>query len=321
MPHAHAVLLTSLPAEITQQIASLAPGGFVTTILSNRVPDAEKIAALHDADFLLIHPGDIAERVLRAAPKLRLIQLLRAGYELMNTALLKELGIPFAIIGDAMSGLVADHAVLLMLAVYRNLVLSDTGVKAGRWDAAIRGRKAYAMDGKSVGILGMGHIGTQVARRVQGFGCAVQYHSRHALPADEERRLGARYVGLRDLCATSDIVSLHVPLTPATRHLVGRAELRLMQRSAILVNTSRGAVIDEAALIEALQGGWITGAGLDVFDPQPPKPDNPLLQFDNVVLTPHSASVTLERWPRTAQFAWHNVQNVWEGKPPQALVI
>src|SRR5262245_38198693 len=275
MPHAHAVLLTSLPAEITQQIVSLAPDGFVTTILSNRVPDAEKIAALHDADFLLIHPGDIAERVLRAAPKLRLIQLLRVGYELMNTALLKELGIPFAIIGDAMAGLVADHAVLLMLAVYRNLVLSDTGVKAGRWDAAIRGRKAYAMDGKSVGILGMGHIGTQVARRVQGFGCTVQYHSRHALPADEEHRWGARYVGLRDLFATSDIVSLHVPLTPATRHLVGRAELRHMQRSAILVNTSRGAVIDEAALIEALQGGWITGAGLDVFNPQPPKPDNP----------------------------------------------
>src|SRR5215510_10691229 len=219
MPHAHAVLLTSLPAEITQQIVSLAPDGFVTTILSNRVPDAEKIAALHNADFLLIHPGDIAERVLRAAPKLRLIQLLRVGYELMNTALLKELGIPFAIIGDAMAGLVADHAVLLMLAVYRNLVLSDTGVKAGRWDAAVRGRKAYAMDGKSVGILGMGHIGTQVARRVQGFGCTVQYHSRHALPADEEHRWGARYVGLRDLFATSDIVSLHVPLTPATRHL------------------------------------------------------------------------------------------------------
>lgn len=321
MSQARAVLLTSMPTEINNQITSFAPEGFVTTILSNSVPDEEKINALQDADFLLIHPGNIAAHVLRSAPKLKLVQLLRVGYELMDTTLLKELGIPFATIGDATAGLVADHTVLLMLAVYRNLVLSDTSVRAGRWDAAIRGRKAYEMDGKCVGILGMGNIGKQVTRRVQGFGCNVQYYSRRALAAEEERRLGVRYVGLGDLFATSDIVSLHVPLMPDTRHLVGRAELRLMQPSAVMINTSRGEIIDEAALIEALQHGWITGAGLDVFAPQPPQPDNPLLKLDNVILTPHSASATLERWPRSAQFAWHNVKSVWEGKAPQALVI
>lgn len=321
MSHARVVLLTSLPAAINHQIASFAPEGFVTTICANNVSDAEKINALKDADFLLIHPGTIAAHVLRSAPKLKLVQLLRVGYELMDTKLLEELGIPFATIGNAASGLVADHTVLLMLAVYRHLVLSDTSVKTGRWDAAIRERKAYEMDGKCVSILGMGNIGKQVARRVQGFGCTVQYYSRHALAADEERRLGVRYVGLGDFFATSDIVSLHVPIMPETLHIVGRAELRLMKPSAILINTSRGEVIDEAALIEALQSGWITGAGLDVFAPQPPKPDNPLLKLDNVILTPHSASVTVERWPRTAQFAWHNVKNIWEGKPPQALVI
>src|SRR5262245_46092969 len=176
MSHARAVLLTSLPTAINTQIASCAPDGFVTTICANTVSDEEKINVLKDANFLLIHPGTIAAHVLRSAPKLKLVQLLRVGYELMDTTLLKELSIPFATIGNAASGLVADHTVLLMLAVYRNLVLSDTSVKTGRWDAAIRERQAYEMDGKCVGILGMGNIGKQVTRRVQGFGCNVQYY-------------------------------------------------------------------------------------------------------------------------------------------------
>lgn len=320
MVEARAVLLTGMPDEVARQIAGYAPEGFVTTILSNQDPDDEKIEALKDADFLLIHPGEISERVVRSASKLKLIQLLRAGHELMDVGLLKELGIPFANTGDAFAAIVADHTVMLMLALYRNLVASNAAVKAGRWAEPIYGLNAFEMEDKLVGILGLGNIGRQVAKRLGGFGCKVHYFSRHPLPEEQELELNVRHVTFHELFASSDIVTVHVPLTPETEGMVGQSELALMKPSAILINTSRGQVIDEAALIMALQENRIAGVGLDVFEPQPPAPGNPLLKMDNVIATPHSASAALERWPRTARFAWRNVQRVWEGQPPQALI-
>jgi phosphoglycerate dehydrogenase-like enzyme len=176
------------------------------------------------------------------------------------------------------------------------------------------------MEDKQVGILGLGNIGRQVAKRLQGFGCKVHYFSRHTLPEEQEFELNVRHVSLHELFASSDIVTVHVPLTPETAGMVGRSELAMMKPSAILINTSRGQVIDEAALIVALQENRIAGVGLDVFEPQPLEPSNPLLKMDNVIATPHSASAALERWPRTALFAWRNVQRVWDGQPPLALI-
>lgn len=255
MAEARVALITGMSAEVNRQIAGYAPDGFTTNILSNDAADEEKIETLKAADFLLIHPGSISERALRAAPKLKLVQLLRMGYELIDLKLLRELGVPFATIGYAMSGMVADHAVMLMLAVCRNLMVSHLSVMEGSWGQPLRGRASYEMEDKTVGILGLGNIGRQVARRVQGFGCRVQYYSRRRLSTDEEHHLGVRFVDPRELFATSDIFSLHVPITPETRHIVGRAELQLMKPSAVVVNTSRGEVIDEPALIEALQQG------------------------------------------------------------------
>jgi phosphoglycerate dehydrogenase-like enzyme len=320
MAPARAVLLTSMSVEVNQQIAGYAPDDVMTTMLANSATDEEKIAALADADFLLIHPGDISDAVLRSAKHLKLVQLLRVGYERVNLDLLRALRIPFAITSDAFSGMVADHAVMLMLAVSRNLMASDRGVRAGRWYQPLVGKRSYEMADKVVGIVGLGHIGRQVAQRVQGFGCRVQYYGHHPLSPEDERALDVRAVSLPELFATSDIVSLHVPITPLTRRMVGAAELRLMKPSAILVNTSRGEVIDEPALIAALKAHAIAGAGLDVFDPQPPVADNPLLQMDNVVLTPHSASDTVERWSRTARFVWRNVAMVRDGGTPVGLI-
>ncbi len=320
MVGAKAVLITGMPDAVNRQIAGYAPEGFVTTILSHQDPDDETVDALRDADFLLIHPGEISERVVRSATKLKLIQLLRAGHELMDVGLLRELGIPFANPGDAFAAIVADHTVMLLLALYRNLVISNAVTKAGRWAEPTYGLNAFEMEDKLVGILGLGTIGRQVAKCLGGFGCKVQYFSRHALPEEQELALNVRRVSLHELFTSSDIVTVHVPLTSETEGMVGKSELALMKPSAILINTSRGQVIDEPALIEALQKKRIAGAGLDVFEPQPPDPSNPLLKMDNVVATPHSASAAVEKWPRTAQFAWRNVQRVWEGQPPQALI-
>ena len=175
------------------------------------------------------------------------------------------------------------------------------------------------MADKLVGILGLGNIGQRVARRVQGFEARVQYHDLFPQPPERERELGVTRVGIEELFETSDIVSVHTPLTPDTRHIVSRDLIARMKPTAVLINTSRGPVHDEAALIDALREGRIAAAGLDVFEQEPVAPDNPLLSMDNVVVTPHTAGTTWDTWFRRAEFAYQNMQGVWDGNPPMAV--
>ena len=171
-----------------------------------------------------------------------------------------------------------------------------------------------------MGVLGMGNIGRRVARRVQGFDARVQYFDAYPLEEDEEKALHVARVSLDELFRTSDILTCHTPLTPDTHHIVSRKRLALMKPTAVLINTSRGPVVDETALIEALEEGRIAGAGLDVFEQEPVDPDNPLLKMDNVVVTPHIAGTTWNTWFRRAAFAYENMQRVWNGEAPLATV-
>ena len=171
-----------------------------------------------------------------------------------------------------------------------------------------------------VGVLGLGNIGRRVAKRVQGFEAQVQYFDIYPLNDEEERALGVSHVSLEELFRTSDILTCHTPLTSSTHHVVNRDRLALMKPTAVLVNTSRGPVVDEVALIEALQEGTIAGAGLDVFELEPVDPGNPLLKMDNVVVTPHMAGTTWDTWFRRASFAYENMQRVWNGEAPLSTV-
>ena len=177
----------------------------------------------------------ISEEVLRSARKLKLVQLLRIGNELVDLKLLQKLGIPFATSGDANAGIVADHTVMLMLALYRRLALSDTGVKAGRWADLVDVLEAFEMEDKLVGVLGIGTIGKKVAQRLHGFGSRIQYFNRQRLSAKTERELGIRYVGFKGLFSTSDIVTIHTPPTAESEHLVDKDLLSLMKPTAILI--------------------------------------------------------------------------------------
>jgi glyoxylate reductase len=200
---------------------------------------------------------------------------------------------------------------------------ADATVRAGGWqfdNPSTTPNTYFDSVGKCVGIVGLGNIGQHVAKRLRGFDCQTQYAKRHPLAAEQERELGVKYVSLPALFATSDIVTLTVALTADTGHLVGRDALALMKPSAILINTSRGRVVDEAALIEALQQGKIAGAGLDVFEREPPAPDNPLLHMDNVIVTPHVAGGSRDSVTRILAFCWQNITDVWEGKAPRAVV-
>ncbi len=224
---------------------------------------------------------------------------------------------PSANNGGANSIAVAEHAILLMLAVSRRLVWQHSSVVAGRW----RGNdfasvKLSELHGKALGIIGLGSIGKKVARLGRAFGLHVQYFDTVRLTEDGEDALGARFRSLPEVLRTSDIVSLHVPLTPATRKLIGARELGMMKPSAILINTCRGPVVDEAALVAALSDGTIAAAGLDVFEQEPTSPSNPLFRLENVVLTPHLAGPTWDNQYARFRNAFDNVQRVARGEKP-----
>ena len=215
---------------------------------------------------------------------------------------------------------VAEHTFALILSVYRRLTEMDRNVRNDGWKDIDSGMTTYTIHGKTVGIVGLGHIGREVAKRLVPFEAQVLYFDPFPADAEVERNLQVERVSLHELLDRSDIVSLHVPLNDQTRHLIGQAELERMKSSAILVNTCRGPVVDEEALIEVLRSGGIRAAGLDVLRDEPTDPGNPILQLDNVIFSPHIAGVTYDTWQRRGRFIFDNLQRVWAGEEPLSRV-
>lgn len=314
------VFLTGLRSELIEEVLSYAPNDYQIIVLDETSSEEEIITQVKDADFLLCYRQDPSDKVLRSLEKCRLVQLLAAGYDRINLDILAELEIPCSNNGGANSWAVADQAVLLMLAVYKQLLVSDTSTRNGDWSKPITGLNTFEMADKKVGILGFGSIGRQVAKRVQGFDAQVQYYDLDRLGEDTEVDMGVTYVSVEDLFRTSDILTCHTPLTKNTRHIVNARRLSMMKSSAVVINTSRGSVVDESALIDALNKGLISAAGLDVFEKEPVDPDNPLLSMDNVIVTPHMAGTTWDTWARRAKFGFENMERVSRGEPAQAIV-
>jgi phosphoglycerate dehydrogenase-like enzyme len=257
----------------------------------------------------------------QAAPRLKLVQLLSAGYDKCDLEAARRAGIPICNNGGANSGAVAEHAVMLMLAVARRLVWQHNSVSSGRWRSNDWAEKhLYELSGKTLGIIGLGIIGKKVARLGRAFGMDVQYFDIARLSEDAEDVLGARFRLFREVLATSDIVSLHVPLSSATHHMIDAAALALMKPTSILINTCRGPVVDEMALHAALTSGVIWGAGIDVFEQEPTQPDNPLFGLENVILTPHLAGPTWENRFKRFRNAFDNIGRMERGQPPLWVV-
>lgn len=314
------VFLTGLKEALIEEVVSYSPADYEVVVLDKSSTEEQRINEVRDADFLLCYGQDPSDEVIKSLEKCRLVQLLAAGYDRMNLDLLAELEIPCANNGGANSWAVADQAVLLMLAIYKQLLASDNSTREGRWAEPITGQNTFEMADKKVGILGIGNIGRQVAKRVQGFDAKVQYFDLYPLDERTAEELNVTYVSLDELFSTSDIISCHTPLTNDTKHIVNSNTLSLMKPTAILINTSRGPVVDEEALISALQSGVIAAAGLDVFEKEPVSPDNPLLKMDNVVATPHMAGTTWDTWARRANFGFENMERIRNGEAPQAVV-
>lgn len=258
----------------------------------------------------------VDDELLRAAgPQLRAVANYAVGYDNIDVEACRRHGVVATNTPGVLTDATADMAFALLLAVARRLREGDELVRSGRWTGwqplQLLGAQ---VSGATLGIVGLGRIGRAVARRARGFDMDVLYHNRRADPA-AERELGVRYASLRELLERSDFVSLHAPLTPETRHIIGSAELRRMKPSAVLINTARGAVVDEAALVAALRDGTIAGAGLDVFEEEPTvHPGLPPLP--NVVLAPHLGSATLETRTAMALACSRAVIDVLEGRQP-----
>jgi len=308
------IVYVNSPFDNREGVAELAPAGFELVQVQAGTP--AYLEALAEASYLVgFVDGLVEEGLYAAAPKLRLIQLLSAGYDRADIAAARRAGVPIANNGGANAVAVSEHAVMLMLAVCRRLPLQHANVGGGRW----RGNeppRVHELRGRTLGIVGLGTIGKKTARLAGAFGMTVHYYDIARLSEDAEDALGVRFRLLGELLRTSDIVSLHVPLNPTTHHLVGAREIALLKPTAVLVNTSRGPVVDEVALTAALSEGRIAGAGLDVFDQEPPEPDNPLFSLDNVVLTAHLAGPTVESSTARLRNAFDNVERVQRGEAP-----
>ena len=292
----------------------LAPAGFDLTVAALRSPEFD--VAVGNAEYLVgFVDSAVDEALFLKAPRLRLIQLLSAGYDRADIDAARRARVPIANNGGSNSVAVAEHTLMLMLAASRRLVRQHANVTGGRWRGNEVPRLAE-LRGKTLGIVGLGNIGRKVARLAGAFGMAVVYYDTARLSEDAEDALGARFRLLDELLREADIVTLHVPLDDSTQRLIGARELALMKETAIVVNTSRGPVIDEAALCRALAEGAVAAAGLDVFDSEPPPPDNPLFALDNVTLTGHLAGPTVESHRGRVRNAFDNVQRVARGEPP-----
>lgn len=299
----------------------LAPEGVETRLVNPNMSQGELIEALKDVDAIIPWLSKVPVDLASELPNLKLVQLLTAGFDIVDVPGLAEHGVKVANNGGSNAISVSEHTMSLMLSVYRKLQAAWLNTKDGNWRENIDQLPFRSeITGKTVGIVGFGNIGRQVARRLQGWDVELLYHDVVELMPGRDAELGATAVSLDELLTRSDIVTPHVPLNRSTRGMFGKREFGLMKPTAVFINTCRGPVHNEADLIEALKAGEIAAAGLDVLEVEPTNPNNPLLHMDNVIVTPHWAGGTAEGNQRALTFAMSNFVRLAEGRKLLSVV-
>lgn len=277
-----------LPQMFVDMCQALLPGG----VDFAAVPTMEEQAFARmagDAEVLFVLHRRIDAPLLALAPNIRLIQRNGIGYENIDLVAAKAAGIPVSYTPGANAGAVAEHTILLMLAVIKRFVAAEQGARSGGWPMLELVQAGIGdLAGATVGLVGLGHMGRAVAERLQPFGTKIVYYARRRVDPAIESRLQTTYLPLPELLAASQIVSLHVPLTAETHHLLGDAQFALMQRGSYMVNIARGGLVDEAALRRAIESGHLAGAALDTVQREEPG-GNPFTDLPQVIVTPHTA--------------------------------
>ena len=278
--------------------------------------DEEMIELVRDANAIISGDSPLTSQILENAKSLKIIARVGVGYDNVDLDAATRRHIIVTNVPGALSASVAEHTILLMLAVARRLIVADKNVREGRWADYFQHAPSFELNGKTLGLLGLGAIGSAVAQRAKAFNMEVLVYDPYV---DEDRvaRIGYRRVELDRLLKESDVVSIHSPLTTETKKLIGERELNLMKKSAILINTARGMIVDESSLIEALKKGTIAGAGMDVLTREPPRQDDPILTLENVTLTPHCVAFALDALRRLWVACSDAVLQVLSGELPR----
>lgn len=301
-------------AELYDLVRQHVPDGCeLLTLERNSVE--ERIEKLREAEVIVLAGAYLDRRYLAAAPKLRLVNFQGVGYhDAVDVEALVERGIPLAIAPGGTGEGVSEHTIMMILAAYKRLTFVDAEIRRGVWHAHDMRTESRQLYGKTVGILGLGRIGREVARRLGPFGVTLIYHDLLEMEPELEASLAVTRVSFDALLAESDVLTLHVPLTPQTHHLMNADTIGRMKRGAVLINCARGPIVDEPALAAALRDGQLSGAGLDVMEVEPPAHPTPFDGMRNVVMTPHIAPGTIDAMHMKMADVFANVRRLLAGE-------
>ncbi|HEV2552664.1 MAG TPA: 2-hydroxyacid dehydrogenase [Bosea sp. (in: a-proteobacteria)] len=300
-----------------EKLRALLPPGFVLTHGTARGDEHMK-EIIAEADYAISGQVAVSGDVLRAGKKLKLLHKWGVGYDNIDIATARELGIKVARTTGSNALPVAEFALGLMISALRYIGYGHAELKNGHWSTGSLPGETFMLSGKTVGLIGFGAIGQNVARLLRGFGCTILYSKRHPLTSEEEAALGVRHASLDEILAQADVVSLHCPLTPETTNLIGREAFGKMKKTAVLINVARGGVVDESALVTALRARAIAGAAMDVYAIEPLPADSELLTLDNLVVTPHLAAMAADNFAPTVSRMFANIAHVSRGEPVPA---
>ena len=302
--------------ELMAQEDKICPEGFETLRPKDEKDPAEVRRIIENADYLIT--ADMTSEDFKIAKYLKLIQKWGIGVDRIDLEAAKENNVPVYITSGANSIPVAELAVGLMLSTMRRIPYVDKTVREGKWIRKDMRAQCQMLNGKTICLLGIGNIARKVAKMVSGFDPKeILYYDVRRLSSEEEQQIGAHYVELEELCRKADILSVHVPMNSATKGMIGKKQFSLMKPTTVLINTARGGVVDESALIEALKSKQIFGAGLDTFELEPINTDNPLLKMDNVVLTCHCGGGVVDNVLNVTKHAYYNIAAFDKGEAPK----
>ncbi|MEI3318939.1 MAG: 2-hydroxyacid dehydrogenase [Eubacterium sp.] len=298
------------PAEI---IKSAVPDGFELEMLES-VSQQELEGKVKEADYLLVSGRlKINRTVLGNAQNIKMIQRTGVGLDSIDLEYIRNHDIPFYVNKGVNAQSVAEHTILLMLASLRNLVEINENTKRGIWKKQAQGVCTHELCGKTVGLIGMGAIGRKVAGMLKAFGAEVLYNDVSKMKQEDENALGIKFSTREEIIEKSDIISLHCPLTDDTRHMINDRAVNKMKNGVILINTARGGLIDEAALINGIKNGKIAGAGIDVYEKEPVD-NSEVLNLQNVITTPHIGGVTYDSFYQMMYQAMRNIEMFDKGQ-------
>ena len=280
---------------------------------------SQKEKALCEADYFLVSTFELTEDILECATNLKLVQKTGIGLDNIDLKAAERLKIPVCNLPGGNARGVAELTIGMILSLYRKLNILDKATKSGEWLMWEHRLSSYEMFGKIHGFIGFGNIGQETAKRSKAFGTEIIYYDKFRLSPGLEKELESTFLPLQEVLERSDIISIHIPLLTETKHLISKSEFSQMKSNAILINVSRGNIVDEDALAEALSTNKIGGAGLDVWAEEPININNPLLAFDNIIATPHIGAGTRDTLNNVMTLAFNNFRKVENGDSPSFI--